>query len=52
MPLLVLINFIRKHQNLTLLPAPLPQFERARKHINVDFIVVDFMESRAVGVPG
>lgn len=46
---IVLIDFIRRHQNLTLLPAPL-QFERTHKPTNVDFVVVDFVEPRAVGV--
>jgi hypothetical protein len=46
---IVLINFIRKNKNLTLLPAPL-QFERTNKRTNVDFIVVDFVDSRAIGI--
>jgi hypothetical protein len=46
---IVLINFMRKYKNLTLLPAPL-QFERTDKRTNVDFIVVDFVDSRAIGV--
>lgn len=46
---LVLSGVARKHPGMTVVPAPL-NFERTKKRTNVDFVVVDTIERRAVGV--
>jgi hypothetical protein len=46
---IVVLDVIRKHPNLTVVPAPL-QFERTSSGANADLLVVDVAESRAVGV--
>jgi len=39
----------KEHPNLTIVPAPL-NFERSRREVNVDFVAVDAMARRAVGI--
>lgn len=45
----VLLGLIRRHPNLTVVPAPL-NFERTRKGTNVDHVVADMVDRQAVGV--
>lgn len=44
----ILLEFIRENPNLTIVPAPL-NFERTRKRVNVDHVIVDVAGWRAVG---
>ncbi len=46
---IILLDIIRRHPSLTLVPAPL-QFERTIKRTNVDFIVTDVVSQQAVGI--
>jgi len=47
---IILLDFMRRHRDITVVPAPL-QFERSNNpRRNVDFIVHNFKEKRAVGV--
>lgn len=47
---IILLNFIHKYPNLTLVPAPL-QFERSKKQTNVDYIAINVDDpKRAVGI--
>lgn len=46
---IVVIDAIRKHENLTVVPAPL-QFERSAPQTNADLLVIDTTEKRMVGV--
>ncbi|MGF7228571.1 MAG: hypothetical protein ACQR33_01150 [Candidatus Saccharibacteria bacterium] len=46
---IIVIDAIRKHPNLTVVPAPL-QFERGNPKTNADLLVVDTEEKRMVGV--
>lgn len=48
---IVLLEFIRNHPNLTVVPAPM-QFERAprNKRRNVDFVVANIEAKKAVGI--
>ncbi len=46
---LALLGVVRKHPNWAVVPAPL-NFERTKKRINVDFVLADCVERKAVGV--
>jgi hypothetical protein len=47
---IILLEIVRRHKNLTVVPAP-AQFEQSPKgDRNVDFVVVDFENNKAVGV--
>lgn len=49
--MIVLLDFMRQHPNITIVPAPM-QFERGphNRRRNVDFLVVNWVENRVVGV--
>jgi len=46
---IVLVNWVKSHPNLTVVPAP-AQFEHSSGRANADLVVVDTVEKRAVGV--
>ncbi len=46
---IVVMGAMRKHDNITVVPAPL-QFERSNPKINADLLVIDTVEKRMVGV--
>ena len=46
---IILLEFARSQPNLTIVPAPL-QFEHSNRRRNVDFVVANVIDQRAVGV--
>jgi hypothetical protein len=46
---LVLMGVAKRHPGMTIVPAPL-NFERTKKNVNVDFVVLDTYEKRSIGV--